>query len=231
MNFRGDWTAGTFYNVNDGVTYEGSSYLATTAGSNLEPDLYPGFWSLLAQAGSTGPSGPSGAAAIVSLGTVTTLAAGSQAPVTNTGTAQSAVLNFGIPQGAQGAGGSSGTSSTGGNSFAAMYHSVSYLTTYYAVNTPNSSASEGDAVLAWVPNGCTASSLTVYSRQSNDITVTLRLGAPGSMSGTAAMSCTTSGGQCSVNGSVTIAAGKFIDLEIDGASGAAAGVWTSLTCQ
>ena len=45
-----------------------------------------------------------GAAATVSMGTVTTLAAGSQATVTNSGTAQAAVLNFGIPQGAAGDG-------------------------------------------------------------------------------------------------------------------------------
>ncbi|WP_160115257.1 DNRLRE domain-containing protein [Bryocella elongata] len=230
INFRGGWTSGTFYNVNDAVTYAGSSYLATAAGSNFEPDLYPGFWEVIAQAGGAGPTGPSGAAASVTLGSVTTLAAGSAATVTNSGTAQNAVLNFGIPQGAAGAAGSGGSSSTASGTFAAMYHSVNYLTTYYAVNTPNSSASEGDSVLAWVPNGCTASSLGVYSRQSNNITVTLRLGVPGSMSSTA-ISCTTSSGQCTGSGSVAIAPGQFIDLQISGASGTAAGVWTSLSCQ
>lgn len=41
-------------------------------------------------------------AASVAIGTVTTLAAGSSATVTNSGTAQNPVLNFGIPKGADG---------------------------------------------------------------------------------------------------------------------------------
>ena len=58
--------------------------------------------------GGTGPQGPAGQAATVEVGTVTTLPAGSQATVTNSGTAQEAVLNFGIPQGEDGAGGGGG---------------------------------------------------------------------------------------------------------------------------
>jgi len=53
-------------------------------------------------------AGPPGAAATVAVGTTTTLAAGSQATVTNTGTTSAAVLNFGIPQGTAGSGGSGG---------------------------------------------------------------------------------------------------------------------------
>jgi|HubBroStandDraft_1064217.scaffolds.fasta_scaffold00246_3 hypothetical protein len=68
--------------------------------------------------GSTGPQGPQGtpgtagsnglpgAAATVQVGTVTTGSPGSQASVTNIGTANAAVLNFSIPQGAPGSGGS-----------------------------------------------------------------------------------------------------------------------------
>ncbi|MBN9033748.1 MAG: hypothetical protein J0I23_28540 [Rhizobiales bacterium] len=48
--------------------------------------------------------GPQGVAATVAVGTVTTLAAGSPATVTNVGTAQDAILNFGIPQGPVGTG-------------------------------------------------------------------------------------------------------------------------------
>ena len=103
MNFRGVWSAATEYAANDAVTFGGSTYLALAAGSNEEPDLYPGAWSVLAQVGATGPAGAQGAAATVAVGTVTTLAAGSQATVTNSGTAGAAVLNFGIPQGATGA--------------------------------------------------------------------------------------------------------------------------------
>lgn len=43
--------------------------------------------------------GPAGEAATVTIGTTTTLPAGSQATVTNTGSLNNAVLNFGIPAG------------------------------------------------------------------------------------------------------------------------------------
>lgn len=49
------------------------------------------------------PPGPPGAAATVTVGTVTTGAPGTPAEVTNSGTAQNAVLNFTIPQGLPGA--------------------------------------------------------------------------------------------------------------------------------
>jgi hypothetical protein len=49
-------------------------------------------------------SGQAGDAASVTVGTVTTLSAGSPATVTNSGSAQNAVLNFGIPMGATGSG-------------------------------------------------------------------------------------------------------------------------------
>lgn len=48
------------------------------------------------------PPGPPGVAATVTIGTVTTGAPGTPAEVTNSGTAQNAVLNFTIPQGLPG---------------------------------------------------------------------------------------------------------------------------------
>lgn len=48
------------------------------------------------------PPGPPGAAATITVGTVTTGAPGTPAQVTNSGTAQNAVLNFTIPQGESG---------------------------------------------------------------------------------------------------------------------------------
>jgi collagen type VII alpha len=162
---------------------------------------------------------------------VTTLAAGSAATVSNSGTAQAAVLSFGIPQGAAGAAGTGGSGSSSG-SYAAMYHAVSYATLYYAVNTPNAVASEGASVLAWIPEGCTATRLEVSSLQSGNITVTLRAGGtPAAMSDTALKCSPGTSGSCPALGSVSIPAGNFVDLRIDGASGTAAGVWTSLTCQ
>lgn len=54
--------------------------------------------------GKDGTDGIDGTAATVQVGTVTTLAPGEKATVTNVGTNAAAVLNFGIPQGASGAG-------------------------------------------------------------------------------------------------------------------------------
>ncbi len=129
--------------------------------------------------------GAAGAAATVSVGSVTTTAAGTQATVTNSGTASAAVLNFTIPQGAAGANGTGGGGGggTSGIPFASMYHAVSFNAFYYSVNNTNSSASEGTAELTWVPAGCTATQLVVYSQQSNAVSVTLRQGLPDSMSG------------------------------------------------
>jgi hypothetical protein len=64
----------------------------------------------------TGPAGPAGAngqAATITVGTTTTLPAGSSATVTNTGTSTNAVLNFGIPQGTQGPQGPAGSGGSG----------------------------------------------------------------------------------------------------------------------
>ena len=64
--------------------------------------------------GATGPQGPqgetgaTGQSANISIGTVTTLSAGSEATVVNSGTSMDAVLDFGIPQGATGATGPQG---------------------------------------------------------------------------------------------------------------------------
>jgi hypothetical protein len=242
MNFRGAWVAGTGYSVNDAATFAGSTYIAAMSNSSSEPDLYPQAWSLLAQAGSVGPQGPAGtpgAAAMVSVGSVTTAAAGTAAAVTNSGSGQAAVLNFTIPQGAAGAagsGGSGGGGSTSGIPFTSMVHAVSFNYVYYSVNNSNASATEvGTAAapasaLTWVPAGCTATALNVYSQQSNTITVTLRSGASGSMENTS-LSCTAAPGvPCAATGSVAVAAGSFVDLGISGASGTAAGVWTVLAC-
>ena len=49
--------------------------------------------------------GDDGVAVTIAVGTVTTLPSGSSATVTNIGTSNSAVFDFGIPKGADGAGG------------------------------------------------------------------------------------------------------------------------------
>jgi hypothetical protein len=114
-----------------------------------------------------------------------------------------------------------------------MYHSVSFTTAFYAVNASTAVGSQSETVLAWVPRGCSAVKLEVFSLQSNAITVTLQNGMPGTMADTT-LSCVAvssgSGGTCPAMGAVAVAAGSFIDLHISNASGTPAGVWTSLEC-
>jgi len=241
INFRSAWSSATHYAINDAVTYSGSTYIAIAANNSAEPDVNTSSWAVLAMAGGAGPTGAAGSAATVSVGTVTTLAAGSAATVTNSGTSQAAVLNFGIPQGATGAtgaAGSGGSGSGGSGIFTAVLHAVSYTNgMYYAVNSSNVSATETGTtatteVLTWVPLGCTATQLNVYSLQTGTITVTLRTGAPGSMvPSTLVCSSVASNSSCLSTGSVVVAAGQFIDYQISGASATAAPVWTALQCQ
>ena len=63
--------------------------------------------------GAQGPQGSAGQAATVAIGTTTTLVAGSNATVTNVGTTAAAILNFGIPRGENGNGGSGESSGEG----------------------------------------------------------------------------------------------------------------------
>jgi hypothetical protein len=65
--WQGQWYGGVFYNVNDVVYDQGSSYICTVANTSYDnPFARPGYWSLVAQRGdngtngSSGPSGPSG---------------------------------------------------------------------------------------------------------------------------------------------------------------------------
>jgi len=241
MNFRGPWSSSTGYAANDAVTLAGSTYLAQASNTASQPDLYPQAWAVLAQAGAAGPTGATGNAATLEIGTVTTSAPGSLPVITNSGTSSAAVLNFTIPQGAtgaQGTGGGGGGGGTSGIPFASVYHAVSNAFVFYSVNNSNSSTTEiGTAqlpasVLTWVPTGCTATALQVWSQQQQPVTVKLRVGTPGNMVDTA-LSCSASsggGGSCPATGSVAIGAGSFVDLNITGANVNAAGVWTALAC-
>ena len=64
MTWRGTWSAAVAYKVNDGVTYNGSSYVAYVAVGPVAtpPPADVAHWALLAQAGGTGPQGPMGPA-------------------------------------------------------------------------------------------------------------------------------------------------------------------------
>ena len=87
----------------------GSQATVTNSGTNQAAVLNFGIPTGATGAdGKDGADGAPGAAATIQIGTVTTGAAGSQAAVTNTGTANAAILNFTIPRGNTGAQGNPG---------------------------------------------------------------------------------------------------------------------------
>lgn len=100
----GAFDASKDYVFLDAVTYQGSSYMCNVK-DGIPAGNIPGesaLWTLIAQ------KGDQGIAATIEVGTVTTLAAGSEATVTNVGSAEEAVFNFAIPQGAKGEKGDKG---------------------------------------------------------------------------------------------------------------------------
>lgn len=234
ISFRGAWTAGTGYTALDAVTFNGSTYLAQSSNSSVAPDTNGSVWAVLAAGGGAGPSGSTGTAASVQIGTVTTGAAGSSASVTNRGSATAAVLDFVLPQGAPGAAGSGGTGGAGGGTsgvpFASVYHAVSFSANFYSVNNGNQNANETGAMLSWVPGGCTATKLTVFSLQAATITVTMRVGMPGAMVDSGLTCQVSAGTTCTGLGSVPVPAGGFVDLNIAHADSNPSGVWSALNC-
>ena len=232
IGYKGVWSAQTGYVANDAVFYNGSTYLALATSFAAPPDTTPSAWAMLAQAGVMGATGPAGAAATVAIGTVTTGAAGTQATITNSGSPSAAILNFVIPQGEAGTSGPTGGAGgeISGIPFMSVYHSVSFDTIFYSVNNSNSSGDESESILTWIPAGCTATKLSVFSRQSNTITVTLRAGALGAMVNTA-LSCSVSpNSSCASTGTAVVPVDGFLDFSISGTSGTPAGVWTAVLC-
>ena len=234
INFRGAWVAGTRYSTSDAVTYSGGSYLAQAGSTSVQPDSNAAIWALLAASGGAGPTGAAGTAASVQVGTVTTGAAGSSASVVNSGTGSAAMLNFTIPQGAAGVGGTGGSGGGGGGTsgvpYHAMYHAVSFAANFYSVNNTNQSASETSAVLTYVPDGCSATRLVVYSQQAATVTATLRVGTPGAMADSA-LSCQVATGQrCTATGTVAVPAGGFVDIGITHSDSNPSGVWVAVSC-
>ena len=117
---RGAYDNATDYAIGDSVDYNGSSYVMyvnATAGT-LPTDTTK--WQVLAEKGDTGATGAAGAngtngtdgadgdAATVTVGATDTVASGSPATVTNSGTTSAAILDFEIPAGANGADGADG---------------------------------------------------------------------------------------------------------------------------
>ena len=106
--------------------------------------------------GDTGPAGPAGSSATIAVGTVTTLPAGSNATVTNSGTSSSAVLDFGIPQGVKGETGATGPRGETGATGQSANISIGTVTTLPSGSnaTVTNSGTSMDAVLDFgIPRG------------------------------------------------------------------------------
>ena len=117
LNWQGAWSASGTYVIDDAVGYDGASWFCIdpVGPSATTPDTDPTNWALLAAEGAPGatgatglqgPTGPAGPSNSLSIGTVTTLAAGSSATATITGSSPIQTLNLGIPQGTPGGAGS-----------------------------------------------------------------------------------------------------------------------------
>jgi hypothetical protein len=126
------WNNGAAYAVNDAVSFNGSSYIALQPNTNLEPDLNPTAWSLLAQQGATGPTGATGATGAQGPAGATG-ATGAQGPTGATGP-QGTVG----PTGATGAIGPQGPAGTSVPPVAATVATSESTasTTYTNLNTP-----------------------------------------------------------------------------------------------
>ena len=99
ITWQGEWSSSTAYTINQAIQYDGQSYVALQASTDKNPSSQTSYWSLMV---SKGASGADGIAATISVGTVSTLAAGSAAAVSNSGTSAAATLDFSIPKGERG---------------------------------------------------------------------------------------------------------------------------------
>ena len=92
---RGAYSSTAQYTPLDILSYNGSSYLVLQDCMGVTPPNAT-YYMVVASKGDTGSAG---ASPTIAAGTVTMLPAGSSATVTNSGTSQNAVFNFGIPEG------------------------------------------------------------------------------------------------------------------------------------
>jgi hypothetical protein len=102
-------------------------------------------------------SGPAGAAATIQVGTTTTLGAGGQAAVTNSGTPNAAILNFSIPQGQTGATGQTGAAGAAATVQVGTTITVPPGTPASVLNGGTSSAAMLDFLIPQGPSGLTGS--------------------------------------------------------------------------
>ena len=124
MLWRGAWSSATSYSKNDGVSYQGSSYIAlNNVTSSTPPPSDPTNWGVLAQAGATGPQGPTGPQGATGP-QGSTGATGPQGPTGATGSQgpAGAAATIAVGTTTTGAAGSSATVSNSGTSSAAVFN-------------------------------------------------------------------------------------------------------------
>lgn len=125
--------------------------------------------------GATGPQGPQGIqgpqgnAATISVGTTTTLAAGSSATVTNAGTSSAAVFNFAIPQGATGATGPTGPQGPQGLNGPAYARQYATSGTYSYCGTALEGSSTASAVWRIVRLNINSAGLVTETLSANNV--------------------------------------------------------------
>jgi hypothetical protein len=93
LDYTGNWNSGVSYLENDGVTYQGSLWRLNEVNSPAGTAPSTPNWQLVIEKGDKGDTGE------MEVGTVTTVAHGNSATVTNVGTSTDAILNFQIPGG------------------------------------------------------------------------------------------------------------------------------------
>ena len=236
LTFRGAWTAGPSYTVNDAVQYSGSTYLAVAASAGVPPVGASGSgsaWALLAAAGQPGPAGSTGAAgptgatgssgmaATVSVGSVSS---GPTPSVTNSGSATAAVLNFVLPGG------------SGGGTGTALFSSIHTVqasgqgTAYYGLLTDVRSTNEAFAVLSYLPATCHLNTIDIYNSGPAAATVEIRTGTPGNLA-TSSTCSVAANGLTACNGPGLLGANSFLDMRISSGVNFTTSFWTNLQCQ
>jgi len=235
LTYRGAWSGGTGYSANDAVTLSGSTYLALTSSTNVNPAGDVGHWSLLTAAGATGaqglqgvqgttgPTGAAGAAATISVGTVST---GATAAVTNSGTSSAAVFDFTLPSGGT-SGGSGGystvhtvTGGAGGN-------------LYYSPMSDLKGTTETSSVIGFFGQACKIATISFYTATTNAM-IDIRTGTlpTGLALASGLSSCFIMTGQTtSCTGPGSLAANTFMDFKISAGTNSTSYIWSSFVCQ
>ena len=166
MNWRGNWSSGTTYAINDGVfdVPTGSSYIAIASSTNQEPPN-ASYWNLVASKGANGTGS----------GTVTSVAASvpsflsiSGSPVTSAGTLAIGYSGTALPVANGGTGATTLTGYTYGNGTNAMTASTTIPNTAITgLGTMSTQNATSVAVTGGTING---TSIGATTRSSGDFT-------------------------------------------------------------